>query len=152
VPLGLAVALPEPRRVGSGERFRWAALGVLGRPRALVLLAFGTLYAAVAYAVEINLSPYYHAMGFDEAAVGALGATRYIRRGAGAVGLGLLGPRLGRPLTLALGILALAAGTGGQSVVQGWPTASALALAFGLANGWNDALFYVLAMEASDPR
>src|SRR4051794_16477504 len=56
VPLTLALVLPERPRLGGGEAFQWEALGVLIRPRSLILLAFGTLYAIAAFAVEINLS------------------------------------------------------------------------------------------------
>jgi PAT family beta-lactamase induction signal transducer AmpG len=152
IPLVLQVVLWEPPRRGKVEPFRWEALGVLIRPRSLVLLAFGTLYAIVAYAVEINLSPYYHHLGFDEGAVGVLGAFRYLGRAAGAIALGFGMRRLGRGWTLTLGIAMLAASTLAQAGVGGWTSAGLSAFAFGLANGWNDALFYVLAMEASDPR
>ena len=39
-----------------------------------------------------------------------------------------------------------------QAVPSGPVTAGLAAGAFGAANGWTDAVFYVLAMEASDPR
>jgi hypothetical protein len=39
-----------------------------------------------------------------------------------------------------------------QAVVSGPPGAGLAGFAFGAANGWADAVFYVLAMEASDPR
>ncbi len=152
IPLALQVVLREPPRRGPAEPFRWEALGVLVRPRSLVLLAFGTLYAIVGYAVEINLSPYYRHLGYDEGAVGVLGAARYLGRGAGAIALGFGIGRLGRGWTLALGIAMLSASTLAQAGVAGWASAAPAAFAFGLANGWNDALFYVLAMEASDPR
>jgi PAT family beta-lactamase induction signal transducer AmpG len=159
VPLTLALALPEPPHVGKHEGFRWEALGVMVRPRSLVLLAFGTLYAIVAYAIEINLSPYYHRLGFDAGDVGLFGATRYVGRAIGAVLVGLAMRRLGRGAVLITGIVMLAASAYGQTAIPpnatgmlGRVVAGAMALAFGLANGWNDALFYVLAMEASDPR
>ena len=47
------------------------------------------------------------------------------------------------------GLAALGPGAGGRA---GPASAGLAAFGFGLANGWNDALFYVLAMEASDPR
>jgi MFS transporter, PAT family, beta-lactamase induction signal transducer AmpG len=159
IPLLLTIAIPERPRTDDSESFRWEALGVLIQPRSLVLLAFGTLYASVAYAVELNLSPYYHSLKYGEGAVGIFGASRYVGRAAGALLLGLLAPRLGRRNVLALGALGLAVAVAGQSLVLGSDvrfigeaTAMALALAFGLANGWDDALFYILAMDASDPR
>ncbi len=51
-----------------------------------------------------------------------------------------------------VGIGLLAASTLAQAGVEGSISAGLAAFGFGLANGWNDALFYVLAMEASDPR
>ena len=152
VPLALALALPEPRRVGEPEGFRWEALGVLIRPRSLLLLAFGTLYSIIAYAVEINLSPYYLHLGFNEGDVGLLAATRYIGRAAGALLMGLAARRMGRLGLLAAGLAALALGTFGQAAASSRWESGGLALLFGLANGWDDALFYVLAMEASDRR
>jgi PAT family beta-lactamase induction signal transducer AmpG len=152
IPLLLQAALPEPPKVGKAEPFRWEALGVLVKPRSLILLAFGTLYSIVAYAVEINLSPYYKHLGFDEGAVGVLGATRYLGRAAGAIALGFGMRKIGRGWTLTLGVASLAASTLAQSAVTGWGSAGLAAFGFGVANGWNDALFYVLAMEASDPR
>ena len=49
-------------------------------------------------------------------------------------------------------MVALSATTAGQAAVVGDASAGALGFAFGAANGWADAIFYVLAMEASDPR
>jgi len=152
IPLALQVALREPPRRGPVEPFRWAALGVLVKPRSLILLAFGVLYSIVSYAVEINLSPFYLHQGFDEGAVGILGAVRYLGRAAGAIAMGLGIRRLGRGWTLGIGVAGLAASTLAQSGVAGSTSAGLAAFGFGLANGWNDALFYVLAMEAADPR
>ena len=42
--------------------------------------------------------------------------------------------------------------TAGQALVAGPSSAALGGFAFGAANGWVDAVFYVLAMEASDPR
>ena len=39
-----------------------------------------------------------------------------------------------------------------QALAAGLGSAAALGFCFGMANGWNDAMFYALAMEASDPR
>ena len=152
IPLVLQVVLREPPKRGPVEPFRWEALGVLIRPRSLILLAFGTLYSIVAYSVEINLSPYYDHLGFDEGAVGKLAAMRYLGRAAGAIALGFGIRRLGRGWTLTLGIVMLAASTLAQAGVGGWASTGLAGFGFGLANGWNDALFYVLAMEAADPR
>src|SRR5262249_8596609 len=49
-------------------------------------------------------------------------------------------------------ILALAASSAAQSLARSVPAAASLGVAFGAANGLDDALFYVMAMEASDPR
>ena len=152
LPLLLQAALPEPPKVGPAEPFRWAALGVLFKPRSLVLLGYGLLYAIVSYSVEINLSPYYLHLGFDEGAVGVLGAVRYLGRAAGAVAMGFGIRGIGRGWTLVLGVGGLAASAMIQGVVTGSISAGLAAFGFGLANGWNDALFYVLVMEASDPR
>src|SRR5262249_11569675 len=59
---------------------------------------------------------------------------------------------LGRRATLAAGILALGGTTAAQAAIRGKASASGAAFAFGAANGWDDAVFYVLAMEASDLR
>ncbi|WP_435005490.1 MFS transporter [Tundrisphaera lichenicola] len=152
IPFFLQIVLREPPKIGIAEGFQWEALGVLIKPRSLILLAFGTLYAIVAYAVEINLSPYYHHIGFDEQDVGQLGAIRYLGRAVGAIAMGLGMRRIGRGWTLLIGVVALAGSTMGQAAVTGGISAGLAAFAFGLANGWDDALFYVLAMEASDPR
>ena len=152
VPMILTLFTRERPRSSDEEGFRWEALRALIRPRAIILLFYGTLYAIVAYAVEINLSTYYDHLGFGSQAVGDFAATRYIGRAIGAAMLGLASRRMGRMGILAAGIVLLAAGSAGQALVDGRPGAFAMALVFGLANGWNDALFYVLAMEASDPR
>ena len=60
--------------------------------------------------------------------------------------------KIGRGWTLTIGVVLLAASTLAQSGVIGPVSAGLAAFGFGLANGWDDALFYVLAMEASDPR
>ena len=159
IPMALTLLVPERPGRDQTEVFRWEALGALVRPRSLVLLAFGTVYATVAYGVELNLSPYYTALSFDDAHVGRFGAARYVGRAAGALGLGLLAPRLGRRMVVAIGVVGLAIAVASQSLIVGYgggvlgdARTMALALLFGLANGWDDALFYVLAMEASDPR
>ena len=59
---------------------------------------------------------------------------------------------MGRSWVLKAGVLALAISTMLQAVLSGPVTAGLAAGAFGAANGWTDAVFYVLAMEASDPR
>jgi hypothetical protein len=144
--------LPEPARGADFERFQWSALSVLVRPHSLWLLAYGASYALVAYGVEINLSEYYHALGFSAQKIGTLGAVRYVGRAAGGVLLYGAARRLRKSALLPVGVLALAAATAAQATVVS-PVAAALgAIAFGTANGWADALFFVLAMEASDRR
>ncbi|HEX8199739.1 MAG TPA: MFS transporter [Isosphaeraceae bacterium] len=147
-----ALTVPEPRPSADAEAFQWAALGALVRPQALGILAFGGLYATVAYGVEINLSLFYAARRFDADAIGAFSGARYLGRAVGGALLSLAGPRLGRGTTLALGVLGLAAATAGQGAVAGWGLAVLMGFLFGVANGWDDALFNVLAMEAADPR
>jgi PAT family beta-lactamase induction signal transducer AmpG len=152
VPLALAAVVPEPTQA-KGRSFQWAALGALIRPRALALLAFGLLYATVGYGVEYNLSIYYtNHFHFNSDDVGNFGAARYVGRAAGGLLLPLAALRLGRPAVLAIGVLALAGSSLGQLAVGGRGSAAAWGFAFGAANGWDDALFAVLAMEASDER
>jgi MFS transporter, PAT family, beta-lactamase induction signal transducer AmpG len=154
VPLSQALFLAEPRPAGDAERFRWSALRVLVRPRSLALLAYGAAFATIANGVEIHLSPYYKALGFGGGALGALAALRYVGRAAGGALLPLASGRLGRGGALALGVAALATTTAMQAAVPGGGAVAAGvgATAFGAACGWADALFFVLAMEASDPR
>jgi PAT family beta-lactamase induction signal transducer AmpG len=153
IPLIQALIVPEPRPAEDTERFQWRALAVLFRPRSLVLLAFGAFYALVGYGVEVNLGPFYSdALHFRERAIGALGSARYVGRVLGAALLPIFAARLGRSWVLKVGVLALAASTMLQSEISGLVPAGLAATAFGAANGWTDAVFYVLAMEASDPR
>jgi MFS family permease len=152
IPLVQTLLVREPRRAVDAERFQWAALRVLITPRALVLLTFGAVYALVGYGVEINLSPYYHSLQIKARAIGTLASVRYIGRAAGAALVPLAMSRLGRRSVLGLGIAALAASTAGQAMVGGTASAGFWGFAFGAANGWDDAVFYILAMEASDPR
>jgi PAT family beta-lactamase induction signal transducer AmpG len=153
IPLALALLLPEPMRGAASEHFQWQALKVLIEPRALVLLAFGAFYALVGYGVEINLSPYYgRVLEFREGTIGGLGSARYVGRVVGAALLPVAAARMGHTWVLKAGLLALATSTALQGVIL-HPSQAALAGgAFGAANGWTDAVFYVLAMEASDPR
>lgn len=152
IPLLLALILPEPIRLTDREAFDWRALGVLIRPRSLALLGFGAFYSTVAYGVEINLSPYYDRLGFGAGEIGAFASARYLGRAVGAGLLALAAARLGRRGLLLAGVLLLAATTFGQATVEGPAGAGGWGFAFGLANGWDDALFNVLCMEASDPR
>ncbi|MGO9596616.1 MAG: MFS transporter [Isosphaeraceae bacterium] len=152
-PLIQALGVPEPRRADDAERFQWRALRVLFRPRSLVLLAFGAFYALVGYGVEISLSPFYgQALHFRERTIGVLGASRYVGRVIGAALFPVLASRLGRVWVLKAGLLSLAISSALQAAVTGPPQAGLLAAFFGSANGWTDALFFVMAMEASDPR
>ena len=152
LPLILAWIVPDPPRADDRERFRWSALGTLARPRALALLAFGAIYATLSYGVEINLSPYYTRLGFGAGRIGDFAAARYLGRAAGAALLPVLAARVGRRGVIGGAVLALAATTAGQAAIGGRGSAAWLGFAFGAANGWSDALFSVLAMEASDPR
>ncbi len=152
IPLVQALLVREPTRAAEAERFQWAALRVLIAPRSFALLVFGAAYAVVAYGVEINLSPYYDALYFKERSIGVLASVRYIGRAAGAALLPLGMSRLSRRWILVLGIAALAASTAGQAAVGGTGSAGFWGFAFGAANGWDDAVFCVLAMEAADPR
>jgi PAT family beta-lactamase induction signal transducer AmpG len=151
-PLALALAVREPTRSADAERFRWSALRVLVRPRALRLLVFGAGYALIAYGVEINLSPYYLSLGHRKETIGALGALRYVGRAVGGLLLAGAASALGRRAVLVVAIVALGAATAAQAVDAAPVPAGLNALAFGVANGWTDALFFVLAMEAADPR
>jgi PAT family beta-lactamase induction signal transducer AmpG len=152
IPMTQALWLPEPARGTDAERFQWSALRVLVRPRSLWLLAYGAGYALVAYGVEINLSEYYHALSFSAQKIGTLGALRYVGRAAGGLLLYRAARRVKRGALLPIGVLTLAAATAAQAAVVGPVEAAYGAIAFGLANGWADALFFVLAMEASDRR
>ena len=152
IPLALTLASREPVRAADAEEFRWSALGVMVRPKSLALMAFGALYGIIGLGVEFNLPLFYDALGFDQGDVGKFGAIRYLGRAAGALLLPVAAGRVGKASRLALGILAMAASASAQALVVDEWSAGSLAFGFGMANGWNDALFCVLAMEASDPR
>jgi PAT family beta-lactamase induction signal transducer AmpG len=152
VPLVQAAWVHEPARAADAESFQWAALRVLIRPQSLLLLAFGAMYSTISYGVEINLSPFYAAGGFKAHDVGNFAATRYLGRAVGGALLAVFIWRLGKRGALTCGVLALAISTIGQAFVRGRGSAAVWGFAFGTANGWDDALFNVLAMEASDPR
>ena len=152
VPLALALPLREFRRKGDAEEFRWSALGVMARPHSLLLLAYGALYGIVGLGVEFNLTRYYIALEFDLGAVGNLSAIRYAGRAAGALLLPLAARSVGKRGRLTVGLVSLALTTAGQTLIHEETAAGFWAFVFGMSNGWNDALFCVLAMEASDPR
>jgi PAT family beta-lactamase induction signal transducer AmpG len=152
IPIVLALFVAEPIRSENTERFHWAAFRALIVPRSLVLLGFGALYSIVGYGVEMNLTPFYKSSGFKERAIGEFGATRYFGRAIGAASMTLASRRFGRGWILTAGIVALAATTIVQSWLAGVASTAIGGFAFGAANGWNDAVFFVLAMEASDPR
>ena len=119
LPLALTLWLPEPARSPDAEQFSWKALKVMVRPRSLVLLAFGTFYALVAYGVEINLPVYYDRMGFGQGDVGLFGALRNLGRAGGSLLLPLGALWLGRRWVLRIGILGLALTQALQAAVVG---------------------------------
>jgi MFS transporter, PAT family, beta-lactamase induction signal transducer AmpG len=149
--LVLAILAREPRRAADAEDFHWSALGVMIRRHSLALLAFGALYGMIGWGVESNLPLYYKTLGLEDS-IGSLASIRYLGRASGALLLPIAASRISQGARLTLGILALAACSAGQALVSGSASAGIWAFAFGVANGWNDALFCVLAMEASDPR
>jgi hypothetical protein len=151
-PLVLTLFVRERRVQDHSESFDWSALRSLARPEALVLLAYGALYGIIVVGVEFNLSRYYNWLGYDQDGVGWFGALRYGGRAAGALLLPAMKHRLGRRGELRVGLIALAATTAGQALAGGAVATGAWAFLFGMANGWNDALFCVLAMDAADPR
>jgi PAT family beta-lactamase induction signal transducer AmpG len=152
IPMALAFVVREPSREFDSQAFQWSALGVMVRPKSLALLAFGALYGIIGLGVEFNLPLYYDHLHYDQGYVGTFGAIRYLGRAAGALLLPIAATRIGPRGRLAIGIVGLAATASAQSLVDGRWSTGALAFVFGMANGWDDALFCVLAMEASDPR
>lgn len=153
VPLVLVFGRRRTNATGDAESFEWAAFRVLIRRHSLILLAFGALYSMDGYGVETNLESFYKsALGMNDWHIGRLGAVRNLGRAAGAALVPLLINRIGRRAALVFGMLFLAASTAGQAVAAGIWSAGVLGFLFGVANGWSDALFFVLAMEASDPR
>jgi len=153
LPLGLLLFRRGTKPSGEAEAFQWAAFLVLLRRRSLLLLAFGALYSMAGYGVETNLEDYYKtALEMNDWHVGRLGAVRNLGRALGAALVPLLIARVGRRAMLVAGTLALAASTAGQALASGLGSSAALGLFFGMTNGWNDAMFFALAMEASDPR
>lgn len=154
LPLVFAMILPEPARAADAERFQWSALKVLIRPRSLVLIAFGTFYAIVAWGVEMNLPIQYERLGYGPGAVGQFGSARTFGRAIGGLLLPIGAVWLGRKRSLQLAVLGLVISEACQAMIveQSPWEAGLLSLFFGVAIGWTEVLFYVLAMEASDPR
>jgi PAT family beta-lactamase induction signal transducer AmpG len=152
IPLALAVVVREPARASDAEEFRWSALSVMVRPHSLALLAFGAVYGMIGWGVEANLPLFYDSLHLGQGDVGKFGAIRYLGRACGALLLPIAAKWVGQGGRLAIGIVALASTAAGQALVEGPWSAGYWAFGFGTANGWSDALFCVLAMEASDPR
>jgi PAT family beta-lactamase induction signal transducer AmpG len=154
VPLALVFSVSEPHRGDNHEKFNWRALKVLIKPSALVLLAFGAIYSTISYAIEVNLSAYYASpgLGMGSGEIGAFGAMRYIGRAVGALAVPLLAKHMSRRWLVAFGVLSLAITSAGQALVSEDISAGTWGFLFGAANGWNDALFCVLAMEAAHPK
>jgi hypothetical protein len=151
IPLVLTITVHEHTPVGKAEAFHWSAFGKLLEPRSLLLLGFGALYGLVGLGVEFNLNRWYAALDYGDHANGIFGSLRYAGRAVGAILLPTLGRRMSRSSRLGTGIILLAISTLGQAIVSGSLSAGVWAVLFGMANGWNDALFCVLAMEASHP-
>ncbi len=135
----------------SVDSFDWRALKSLTRPRTIVLLVFGSIYAVVGIGGETNLASFYRRLGLGEELVGALGSIRYFGRAAGAIALPFAWHKLNRAAILLLGIIGLTASTAAQAWVTGPVFGGIAAFCFGAANGWNDALFGVMAMESTNP-
>ncbi len=152
VPLLLVLSLREFRLHDLAEEFRWSALWVMTRPHSLLLLAFGALYGIVGLGVEFNLSLYYQSLMFNLGDVGNFSAIRYAGRAAGALLLPVVARHVVKGGRLTIGMISLALTTAGQTLIRSHGSAGFWAFVFGMSNGWNDALFCVLAMEASDPR
>ncbi len=152
VPFGLGLAVREPARAGEAEAFNWRALEVLLERRSLALLGFGGIYAMVGVGAEFNLSPYYSQLGLGEGQIGGLAAVRNLGRALGAISLPLAWKHANRKGIFLGGLAALVASTALQAIDRGVWISGITAILFGMANGWNDALFAVLAMENSDPR
>lgn len=152
VPLALARSARESPPAADAERFSWAALGSLGHPWTLCLLLYGGLYALAALGAEFKLSAFYKELGYGPGTIGDLGSIRYAGRAVGALLLPVAGRWVGQRGQLVLGLIALGASTAAQATITSPTTAGLMAFAFGLANGWSDALFAVLAMQGSDPR
>jgi PAT family beta-lactamase induction signal transducer AmpG len=152
VPLLLSRGATERPRAADAERFSWAALGCLARPWTLALLLYGGLYAMVALGAEFKLAAFYKALGYGEGAIGDLGSVRFLGRAVGALLLPLSASVMGQRARMVVGLCGLVASTAGQATISGPLSAGGFAFLFGMANGWSDALFGVLAMQGSDPR
>lgn len=158
IPLVLSARAPEQPRAVDAERFSWRALATLGLPWNRALLVFGGLYAMIALGAEFKLAPYYQELGYSPGGIGDLGSARYLGRATGALLLPVLAGRFSQRTLIVAGLLTLVATTASQSVIGGPSarfgplSAGVAAFCFGLSNGWNDALFGVLAMQGSNPR
>ncbi len=155
LPLIGVLLRPEPPRPPDAEQFQWSALRVMIRPQSLLLIAFGVFYAIVSWGVELNL-PIYHedTLGYGPGALGQFGSARTLGRAAGALLLPIGATTLGRLWTLRIAVIGLAVAEALQAVVGPGELrlAASLSFLFGLANGWTEALFYVMAMQAAEPR
>ncbi|MFO0957739.1 MAG: MFS transporter [Isosphaeraceae bacterium] len=158
IPLFLSRFAPESPRAADAERFSWKALAILGRPWTLALLVYGGFYAMAALGAEFKLGAYYKGLGFGNDEIGTLASVRYAGRAVGALLLPFAARRVGQRSLILAGLLNLIVATAAQAAIggpdgsRGPYTAEIAAFYFGVSNGWNDALFGVLAMQGSDPR
>ncbi len=153
VPLIWAFWIVEPVERPKSDQFDWRAFRALLQARFLIFALYSMLYSLVTYGTD-GLPSLFMASEFaaDAAQVGSYGVTRGTGALVGAGAAFFLVLRLGRRTSAfaALGLVALVSAT--FALADDATTVARLGLLWGVAWGFQEAVYLSLAMQIADSR
>ncbi len=142
----------SPQRVET-QAFEWSAFRVFLKKRFVIFALFAIVYSIVSFGVDglitFFMSNQFHA---PTTMIGKYGALRGVGAVIGALGGGLLVDRLGRKNSAYMAVVLISIGAVLVGLAPGLRFLLAIAVAWGIAWGFQETVFFALAMDLTDSR
>jgi len=153
IPLFWVFRSKEPAVQDESQAFDWAAFKVLYQKRFVVFALFAIIYSVVSFGVD-GLITYFMSNQFQapETLIGSYGALRGIGAVLGAIGGGILVDRLGRRRSAIWAILLISVGAVLIGLSPALNVLLTLSVIWGIAWGFQETVFFALAMDLTDSR
>ncbi|MCB1315487.1 MAG: MFS transporter [Leptospiraceae bacterium] len=153
IPVLIVLRLREPSERPPHQNFEWQSFRVMGRASVLFFILYAIVYSFVSFGVDGQIT-YYMEKAFDASGqtIGFFGA---IRSGGAIFGALLAGPlldRVGRHIGSYLAIPLLAIMALPLSFAADLDQLLMIGAFWGLAWGYQEAVFFALAMDVAEPR
>jgi len=153
LPLIWVLRVEEPPARSQERAFSWAAFKVLGQPLFLIFALYAIVYSIVSFGAD-GLVTFYLSQRFNapERVIGTYGALRGLGAVLGALGGGLLVDRLGRARSAYLAALLVMLGVALLGLMPSMQALVGIGIAWGVAWGFQETVFFALAMRIADTR